>query len=114
MNHWEEQQDADQTEMAPATNYYGRSTEENGWIKRQVKFENHKRDSKAYSDASAMMTIEAHPNTNTMGIELAEWFEMSNGNIRKSTITVTLTQKNIDALENVLAELRAAKAKARA
>jgi hypothetical protein len=114
MDYWEEQQDAHQTTMAPEINYLGRPTEENGWIERQVKFENHIRDSKVYADASATLTIKAHPNRNTMGIELAEWFEMSNGNTRMHTITVSLTQKNIDALESVLAELRAAKAKARA
>lgn len=114
MSHWEEQQDANQTEMAPATTYLGRQTEENGWIRRQVKFDNHKRYSKAYPDASAVLTIEAHPNNTTLGIELEERFEMSNGNVRTNTISVTLTEKNIDALERALAELRAAKTKAAA
>lgn len=61
MSHWEEMQDANQTTFAPSRSFGGgKSQEQNGWIKREVRFKEHKRHSKVYSDATAKLTIEAH------------------------------------------------------
>lgn len=85
---------------------------QNGWMALSAKFTEHKRRSQAYADATAIIDIVAHPKNGSMSIEIEERFEASNGHLRSNGISISFSEKNIEALERFLIERREAKVKA--